>query len=119
MNPMFLALLVAVTVLLLAVIVAYVVVRPQRTRERMAALEKGTDAQLYFSGRLLSYIPWQFWTSVAILVLLIVAFFISSQLALEDAQKSFLELVKYVTGAVFGSMFGKGSDAHASNARRS
>jgi len=78
MNPMFLALLVAVTVLLLAVIVAYVVVRPQRTREWMAALEKGTDAQ-----------------------------------------KSFLELVKYVTGAVFGSMFGKGGDTHASNAKRS
>ncbi len=119
MNTLLLALLVAVTVLLLAVIVAYVVVRPQRTRERLAALEKGTDAQLYFSGRLLSYIPWQFWTSVAILLLLVVAYFISSQLALEDAQKSFLELVKYVTGAVFGSMFGKGNEAQPSNAKRS
>jgi ABC-type Fe3+ transport system permease subunit len=86
-------------------------IRPTRKEERLLALEKGQNPELFFSGRLLHYIPWQFWTSFAILLLLIIAYFISSGGKNNEGQKSFLELIKYMTGAVVGSLFGKGNTA--------
>ena len=72
--------------------------------ERMKAMELNRVEESFFAGRLLSYIPWQFWTSFGILVVLILSSFLSSG----DNQKVFLELTKYVTGAVIGSLFSKG-----------
>ena len=40
-------------------------------------------------------------------LLLILAYFISSAFHIEEAQKSFLQLIKYITGAVVGSLFGR------------
>ena len=102
--------IIAATIVLVALIIAYTVIRPYRTQERLAALEKGLNAELYFSSKLLRYIPWQFWTSFAILLVLMVAIFVSDHLNMETPKNFFLELVKYVIGAVFGSMFGKHSD---------
>jgi hypothetical protein len=112
METIVIAITVEITIVVLAVIAAYTKMRPLRSQERLAALEKGQNPDLYFSGRLLHYIPWQFWTSFSILILLIVAYFASSGLHMEDAQKSFLELIKYLTGAVVGSLFGKNPDPH-------
>jgi hypothetical protein len=104
--------IVVITIALMVVAVtgiwAYAVkIRPTRKEERLQALAKGQNPDLYFSGRLLHYIPWQFWTSFAILLLLIIAYFASSGFNLNEGQKSFLELIKYMTGAVVGSLFGK------------
>jgi hypothetical protein len=74
-----------------------------RHLERMKAMELNNVEESFFAGRLLKYIPWQFWTSFGILLLLIVAFFLTKE---SEAQKTFLELTKYVTGAVIGSLFG-------------
>ena len=105
----------ALTIVALAIIFAYTKMRPLRSQERLAALERGQNADLFFSGRFLHYIPWQFWTSFAILVLLIVTYFVSSAFNLDRAQNSFLELIKYITGAVVGSLFGKSTERHASS----
>lgn len=109
MNSNVLVITIAVTVIGLALIVAYTKLRPYRHKERMAALEKGQNPDLYLSGRLLKYIPWQFWTSAAILVLLILAYFVSLRLGAASAQASFVELIKYLAGAVIGSLFGNAS----------
>jgi len=116
METIIIPITVATTIVLLAGIWAfsYVKMRPLRSKERLAALEKGENSDLYFSGRLLNYIPWQFWTSFAILLLLILAYFTSSFFHLEEAEKSFLELTKYITGAVVGSLFGKNTEEIAS-----
>ena len=105
---------IALAIVALAGILAYTKLRPLRSQERLEALKKGQNPELFFSGRLLNYIPWQFWTSFAILVLLIIAYFISSCFDIDEAQKSFLELIKYITGAVVGSLFGKSAERHAS-----
>jgi hypothetical protein len=106
-----LVIIVALTIVGLAGILAYAFkIRPLRRDERLKAIEKSQNPELYFSGRLLQYIPWQFWTSLAILVLLIVSYFVSSGYHIEEGQKSFLELIKYMTGAVVGSLFGKGTN---------
>jgi hypothetical protein len=68
----------------------------------MKAMELDRVEESFFAGRLLNYVPWQFWTSFAILLILI----LSSFLADGENQKVFLELTKYVTGAVIGSLFG-------------
>ena len=116
MENIIIPITVAFTIVVLAGIwaFAYVKMRPLRSKERLAALEKGQNSELYFSGRLLHYIPWQFWTSFAILLLLILAYFISSAFHIEEAQKSFLELIKYITGAVVGSLFGKNTEDRVS-----
>lgn len=88
-----------------ALIIGYVVVRPYRTKERLAALEKGVNAELFFSGRLLAYIPWPFWASVSILILLLIALGFFRYLNDKETTVSLLELIKYVVGAVIGSMF--------------
>jgi hypothetical protein len=106
--------IVAITIVVVTGIWAYVKIRPLRNKERLAALEKGQNSELFFSSRLLHYIPWQFWTSFAILLLLILAFFISAGFHIQEAQESFLELIKYITGAVVGSLFGKGAEGRAS-----
>jgi|SRR6266571_964250 len=98
---------VALTITLLAVLIVATIGfyknRGFRHIERMKAMELNRVESSFFARRLLSYIPWQFWTSFAILVVLIVSSFVSSG----DNQKVFLELTKYVTGAVIGSLFGK------------
>jgi hypothetical protein len=57
---------------------------------------------LFFAARLLMYVPWQFWTSLVILIIVILA----AVLTQGEMSKAFLELSKYVTGAVIGSLFG-------------
>lgn len=96
------------TIVLLAAIAGYVFVRNRefRSRERLAALEKGVNSELFFSGRLLRYVPWRFWMSCGILISFVLLFSILKYKHLDDAAASFLELIKYVTGAVIGSMFG-------------
>lgn len=100
----------AIVVISLALIAAYILARRQRTAERLAAMQQGYDLDLYFSSKLLGYIPWQFWMSAFILVVLIVAVFVSRQMDMADATESFVDLVKYVTGILFGSMFGKNAE---------
>lgn len=70
--------------------------------ERMKAMELNRVEESFFAGRLLIYVPWQFWTSFAILLLLIITSFLMDK----ENQGVFLELTKYVTGAVIGSLFG-------------
>jgi len=106
MNSNVLVITVAVTVIARAGIIAYTKRRPYRHTQRMAALDKGQNPALYLSGRLLQYIPWQSWTSAAILVLLIVAYFVSLRLGAASARGSFVELIEYLAGAVIGSLFG-------------
>ena len=77
-------------------------------------MELNRVEESFFAGRLLSYIPWQFWTSFAILLVLIIASFLSSV----DNQKVFLELTKYVTGAVMGSLFGNSAKRGAEAPRK-
>ena len=103
----------ALTSIILAVIIAYVRVRSYRSKERLAAIEKGLKLELYVTGQMLRSIPWQSWAGSVILVLLILAYFISSRLQLNQGEQSFLELIKYLTGAVVGSLFGKGSEGRA------
>jgi hypothetical protein len=76
--------------------------RGYRHIERMKAMELNRIEESFFAGRLLKYIPWQFWTSFSILVVLI----LSSIATSGDTEKAFIELAKYVTGAVIGSLFG-------------
>lgn len=88
---------------LIVVVVAFLKNRGFRHVERMRAMELNRVAESFFAGRLLGYIPWQFWTSFAILIALIG----SSLITGGETQKVFLELTKYVTGAVIGSLFGE------------
>jgi ABC-type Fe3+ transport system permease subunit len=97
----------------IAGIIAYVMVRPYRSDERVAAIKANQNAELYFSGRVLRKIPWQFWTSFAILVLLVLGYFLSAGFGKTDGAASFMELIKYVTGAVVGSLFFKGNEQKA------
>src|SRR5436309_8559842 len=90
----------------IALLLAFLKNRGYRHVERMKAMELDRVEESFFAGRLLTYIPWQFWTSFGILVVLILAFFLTTD---QDNQKVFLELTKYVTGAVIGSLFGKGT----------
>jgi hypothetical protein len=106
-SPWLIALgVVAILAAFVAVIFGFLKNRGYRHIERMRAMELNRVAESFFSGRLLAYIPWQFWTSFAILVILIASAMITSD---GDTRKVFLELTKYVTGAVIGSLFGKGN----------
>ncbi len=102
-NPgYFVALAIVILGVLIVVLIAFYKNRGFRHIERMKAMELNRVAESFFAGRLLNYVPWQFWTSFAILLVLI----ISSFLTHGETQKVFLELTKYVTGAVIGSLFG-------------
>jgi hypothetical protein len=104
-SPWLLALVAGVFFAAFAVVVlGFLKNRGYRHLERMRAMELDRVEESFFAGRLLTYIPWQFWTSFAILVLLILASMIAQG---PENQKVFLELTKYVTGAVIGSLFGK------------
>jgi hypothetical protein len=98
----FIALALVFLGVLIAVLIAFSKNRGFRHIERMKAMELDRVEESFFAGRLLNYVPWQFWTSFAILLILI----LSSFLADGENQKVFLELTKYVTGAVIGSLFG-------------
>ena len=76
--------------------------RPYRHKERMKAMELNNVHESFFAARLLMYVPWQFWTSLVILIIVI----LSAVLTEGETSKVFLELSKYVTGAVIGSLFG-------------
>jgi hypothetical protein len=102
---------VAVAVLVLAVLAlfAYVYLRNCKFRyeERSIAMKADRPRLLFFSEHLLRYIPWQFWASLMLLLLLAALFLACSYSGLSTSATSLLELVKYVTGAVIGSLFGK------------
>lgn len=76
--------------------------RPYRHKERMKAMELNNIHESFFASRLLVYVPWQFWTSMVILIIII----LSALFTDGETNKVFLELSKYVTGAVIGSLFG-------------
>jgi hypothetical protein len=108
-HPIF---FVALAVLGLAVLalLAYVYLKncDLRYKERASAMQAGRPRLLFFSEHLLRYIPWQFWASLMLLLLLAVMFLGCSYSGLSTSASALLELVKYVTGAVIGSLFGKG-----------
>lgn len=79
-----------------------------RYKERASAMQVGRPRLLFFSEHLLRYIPWQFWASLMVLVLLAGLFLACSYSGLGTSAGALLELLKYVTGAVIGSLFGKG-----------
>lgn len=83
--------------------------RDFRHRERIQFLQSPlAGTELFFSGKLLRYIPWQFWTSLGILILLVACYFAAAYIAKDSgATAAFLDLIKTVTGAVLGSLFGK------------
>jgi len=97
-------------IILLALLLCFFVVvvfgmlknRPYRHKERMKAMELNNVNESFFAARLLMYVPWQFWTSLVILVIII----LSALFTEGETNKVFLELSKYVTGAVIGSLFG-------------
>lgn len=83
--------------------------RTFRHKERIEFLQNphpGTE--LFFSGKLLKYIPWQFWTSLGILILVVICYFVAMYMTADKtAPAAFMDLIKTVTGAVIGSLFGK------------
>lgn len=83
--------------------------RDFRHKERVQFLQNPRpDSELFFSGKLLNYIPWQFWTSLGILILIIICYFVTGRVSNDTrAAGTFLDLIKTVTGAVIGSLFGK------------
>lgn len=83
--------------------------RTFRHEERIACIEKGIPLVYTFSERLLRSVPWQFWTSLLILLVLIATVFVSSRLGLTKAADSATELIKYVTGATMAALFEKGT----------
>ena len=102
-NPgYFITLAIACLGVLIIVLIAFYKNRGFRHIERMKAMELNRVEESFFAGRLLNYVPWQFWTSFAILLVLIISSFLTDG----ENQKVFLELTKYVTGAVIGSLFG-------------
>lgn len=98
--------------LLLGIIVIVAVLCFFKTRkfkheERMVLLRADRPVIFSFSEKLLRYVPWQFWASSGILVLLIVLFLICSSFSLKDPSATVLEIIKFVTGATIGALFGK------------
>jgi len=87
---------------LIVIVVGILRNRPYRHKERMKAMELNNVHESFFAARLLMYIPWQFWTSLVILIIIILSAIFTSG----ETNKVFLELSKYVTGAVIGSLFG-------------
>jgi hypothetical protein len=110
-NPMFEmwishpGLFITLAALLLLIFIApqvtMLINRPYRHRERMEAIRHHNIQESFFAARLLMYIPWQFWTSLIILAIVILATFLTSG----ETSKAFMELSKYVTGTVVGSLF--------------
>ena len=84
--------------------------RDFRNRERLEFLKNPQPgSELFFSAKLLKYIPWQFWTSLGILILILICYFAAGEFKdASTARPAFLDLIKTVTGAVIGSLFGKG-----------
>jgi hypothetical protein len=98
----FITLAVVFICILIVIVIGILRNRPYRHKERMKAMELNNVDEAFFAARLLMYVPWQFWTSLVILIIVIAA----SVLSTEEASKAFVELSKYVTGAVIGSLFG-------------
>lgn len=98
----FIVLAIVFLIVLIVVLIAFYKNRGFRHIERMKAMELNRVEESFFAGRLLNYVPWQFWTSFAILLVLIISSFLTDG----ENRTVFLELTKYVTGAVIGSLFG-------------
>lgn len=98
----FITLITLLLCLLIVVVFGMLKNRPYRHTERMKAMELNNVYESFFAARLLMYVPWQFWTSLVILIIVI----LSAVLTEGEKSKTFLELSKYVTGAVIGSLFG-------------
>jgi hypothetical protein len=107
-GNVFMLVVTCLSVVAVAWILVYARIRPIQSQERLAALEKGTSPEVFYPTRVLAHVPWQFWTSFVVLLVLMLSYFLSAWLKLDEAQKSFLEMSKYVTGAVIGSIFCKG-----------
>ena len=110
----FIALAIVLLAVLILVLIAFYKNRAFRHIERMKAMELNRVEESFFAGRLLNYVPWQFWTSFAILLVLIISSFLTDG----ENQKVFLELTKYVTGAVIGSLFGNNVRNERDNTQR-
>lgn len=98
----FIALLALLLCFFIVVVFGMLKNRPYRHKERMMAMELNNVNESFFAARLLMYVPWQFWTSMVILIIIIVSALFTSG----ETNKVFLELSKYVTGAVIGTLFG-------------
>jgi hypothetical protein len=95
--------------LVVLLLLAYVYLKncELRYKERASAMQAGRPRLLFFSEHLLRCIPWQFWASLMVLLLLAGMFLACSYSGLSTSASALLELLKYVTGAVIGSLFGK------------
>ncbi len=103
----FVTLSVVVVVALLLGAHVYLKNRNFRHEERLASMQEGYPRMLFLSEKLLRYVPWEFWASLVLLILLAALFLVCSYSGLSSAGATLLELIKYVTGAVIGSLFGK------------
>ena len=73
--------------------------RDYRFRERDTLIEKGVSLDDYSLAR---KVPWQFWVSGTLLLILL----LFSQIVDDTAAVVLLELVKVLTGAVIAALFG-------------
>ena len=113
LHPGYFVLLSSLTVIFVLFIgVLFFKTREFKHKERMEFIARGQPVIFSFSEKLLRYVPWQFWASSSILVLLIGLFLVCTlNNNLQTTSTTVLEIIKFVTGATIGALFGKNSVA--------